>query len=155
MNERAGTQALTRRVNAQWRGNLRAELTVRDCPPFVSDEPAERGGLFEYPTPAEYMLGALAGCAAAHVEMFAAQVGMPLADCRVEARLTMERFAPGDAHAVNGGVSGVELEVHLTSSGSAEELEEVKGLFRAGCILYLFMSAAASVQDAWFLHEPA
>ncbi|MCE2454094.1 MAG: hypothetical protein J4F48_15070, partial [Nitrospinae bacterium] len=67
---------ITRVANAQWMGDLRARIQARDCPEFSSDEPVERGGLFEHPTPAEYMLGALTGCGAAHVELFANEVGM-------------------------------------------------------------------------------
>ena len=154
MAEQSESNTVVRVANAQWMGDLRARIQARDCPEFASDEPLERGGLFEHPTPAEYMLGALTGCGAAHVEIFAKEVGMPIDDCAIEGRLTMERFAPGDPHAENGGVTGVELEVHVTSAGSAEQLEEVKEKFRAGCILYLFMSAATSVTDNWTLKRP-
>ncbi|MCY4384991.1 MAG: OsmC family protein [Nitrospinae bacterium] len=145
---------ITRVANAQWMGDLRARIQARDCPEFSSDEPVERGGLFEHPTPAEYMLGALTGCGAAHVELFANEVGMTIDDCAIEGRLTMERFSPGDPHAENGGVTGVELDIEVTSAGSAEELDEVKEKFRAGCILYLFMSTATRVNDNWTLKRP-
>ncbi len=145
---------ITRVANAQWMGDLRARIQARDCPEFSSDEPVERGGLFEHPTPAEYMLGALTGCGAAHVELFANEVGMTINDCAIEGRLTMERFSPGDPHAENGGVIGVELDIEVTSAGSAEELDEVKEKFRAGCILYLFMSTATRVNDNWTLKRP-
>lgn len=155
MSGEGASETVVRAVRARWRGDLRAEMRVRDCPPFSSDEPAERGGLFEHPTPAEYALGALTGCGAAHVEIFAREVGMPLADCRVEGRLAMGRFAPDDPRARNGGVTGVELDIFVTSTGSAEQLEEVKRKFRAGCILYLFMRAATQVRDEWILSRPA
>lgn len=154
MDGRDAPDAVTRTARAQWKGDLRAEIRTRGCPAFASDEPKERGGLFEHPTPAEYLLGALAGCAAAHVEMFARRVGMPLEDCRSEGRLTMARFAAGDPRGANGGVTGVELDIHVISTGSEEQLERVKALFRRGCVLRLFVSAAAPVRDEWLLSRP-
>jgi hypothetical protein len=93
-------ETITRTVRADWKGSLRAEIHARECPPFFSDEPVGRGGLFEHPTPSEYLL---------------------------------------------------ELDITVISSGTEDELERVKALFRAGCIMYLFMKSAVPVEDRWTL----
>lgn len=144
-------ETITRTVRADWKGSLRAEIHARECLPFYSDEPVARGGLFEYPTPAEYVISGLSGCSVAHVEIFAREIGMPLDDCHVEARLDMARLAPDDERGRNGGILGIELDITVTSSGTEDELERVKALFREGCILYLFAKSAVPVEDRWTL----
>ncbi len=154
MTERTGVETITRSVHAEWRGSLRSEARVRDCPPFFTDEPEARGGLFEHPMPAEYIVSGLSGCTVAHVEMFAKEVGMPLEGCRVDGRLTMGRFEIGDDRGRNGGILGIELDVEVVSTGTEEELDRVKKPFRENCILYLFTGSATSVEDRWTLVRP-
>ena len=117
-------------------------------PVFFSDEPVVRGGLFEHPTPAEYIISALSGCSVAHIEIFSRETGMPLDDCHVDARLNMALLAPDDERGRNGGILGIEL---VTSSGGEDELESVKALFRKGCVMYLFAKSAVPVEDRWTL----
>ena len=144
-------ETITRTVRADWKGSLRAEIHARECPPFFSDEPVGRGGLFEHPTPSEYLLSSLSGCSVAHVEMFTREIGMPCDDCHVVAGITMARLAPGDTAGPKGGILGLELDITVISSGTEDELERVKALFRAGCIMYLFMKSAVPVEDRWTL----
>lgn len=154
MADHAGADTITRTVQAIWKGSLRSEAHVRDCPSFLIDEPEVRGGLFEHPTPAEYVLSGLSGCSVAHVDMFAKEVGMPLTGCRVNGRLTMGRFGPDDERSRAGGIQGIELDVEVTSSGTQEEMDRVRDLFREKCILYLFAKSAVPVTDNWTLIPP-
>lgn len=144
-------ETITRTVRAEWKGSLRAEIHARECPPFYSDEPVRRGGLFEHPTPAEYLISSLSGCSVAHVEMFAREIGMPFDDCHVETNITMAPLVAGNSQGKKGGILGFEMDITVVSSGSEDELERVKSLFRNGCIMYLFMKSAAPVEDRWKL----
>ena len=154
MAGRTDIKTVTRSVRSDWKGDLRSEAHVRDCPPFFTDEPKGRGGLFEFPTPAEYIVSGLAGCSVAHAEMFAKEVGMPFEDIHVDGRLTMGHFDPDDERSRAGGILGIELDIEIVSSGSLEELERVKALFREKCVLYLFAKAAVPVVDEWTLARP-
>ncbi|MEK6712546.1 MAG: OsmC family protein [Nitrospinota bacterium] len=145
---------VVRTVRTQWKGRLRSEARVRDCVPFIIDEPPNRGGRFEHPTPAEYTLAALTGCAAAHVEMFAKEVGMPLVDLTIEGRLTMLPVR-SEEDGGGGGVQGIELELTVTSPGTAEQFRRVRELLRSQCVLYRFAKAATKVEDRWMLVSPA
>ncbi|MEE9275318.1 MAG: OsmC family protein [bacterium] len=153
MNDSA-QKTITRTAHTEWKGDLRAEIRVRDCAPFYSDEPKGRGGLFEHPTPAEYTIGALTGCSAAHVEMFAKEASLPLEGCRVEGRLTMGHFPEEDERSRNGGVVEISLDIEVTSPGTEAQFEKVKALFREQCVLYRFARAAAPVKDVWTLVRP-
>ncbi len=155
MAQQTDVKTVTRVARTQWRGTLRAEVQVRDCPSFFTDEPKGRGGLYEHPTPAEYTVAALTGCSAAHVELFAKEAGLPLADCQVEGKLTLGHFPADDERSRNGGVTGIELDIRVTSSGTEAQFERVKALFREQCVLYRFAKAAAPVKDNWKLIRPS
>ena len=99
---------------------------------FFSDEPVVRGGLFEHPTPAEYIISAISGCSVTHIEKFCREIGMPIDECHVDARLNMARLVPDDERGRNGGIMGIELVITVTSSGAEDKFKSVKALFRKG-----------------------
>lgn len=53
---------------------------------LVADEPVESGGTDSGPTPYEFLLGALSGCTAMTLRMYADRKGWPLGDIRVSLR---------------------------------------------------------------------
>ena len=120
MADRTDIKTVTRSVRSDWKGDLRSEAHVRDCPPFFTDEPKGRGGLFEFPTPAEYIVSGLAGCSVAHVEMFAKEVGMPVEDIHVDGRLTMGHFDPDDERSRAGGILGIPVLGAIEAPGTLE-----------------------------------
>jgi uncharacterized OsmC-like protein len=130
---------------------MRSEVSVRDCKPVLIDEPPGRGGLYEYPTPAEYTISAIAGCSVAHIELFAQDVGLQLEDCRVEGGLTLAHFEPDDERGKNGGVLGIDLKFFVTFSGTEEQFQAVQRLFRDRCVLYRFAKSAAPLTERWEL----
>jgi putative redox protein len=65
------------------RDGLRCEVTVRDHE-FVSDEPEDKGGGNEGPTPTELLLSALGGCTAMTLRMYAEHKGLKLEEVEVE-----------------------------------------------------------------------
>lgn len=145
---------VVRTVRTEWKGQLRSAAQVRDCAPFTIDEPPNRGGLFESPTPAEYTLAAVTGCAAAHVEMFVKEVGMPLAGCRVDGRLEMVPIQMPEEGG-GGGVQRIELDFTVASPGTEAQFREVQELLRSRRVLYRFAKAATEVVDRWKLVPPA
>ena len=154
MGEQTKVESVTRVAAAQWKGSMRSEVSVRDCEPVIIDEPPGRGGLYEYPTPAEYTIAAIAGCSVAHIELFAKEAGMPLEDCRVVGGLELAHFEPDDERGKNGGVLGIDLKFYVTSSGTEEQLGQVKQLFHDRCVLYRFAKFAAPLTEEWVLTPP-
>jgi putative redox protein len=62
---------------------------------LVIDEPADAGGTDEGPSPLEMLSGALAGCIAVTMEMYAARKGWDLPSVEVECQFTpAERGTP-------------------------------------------------------------
>jgi putative redox protein len=66
-------------------GGLRARLGARHHA-LVADEPLALGGTDAGPTPYEYLLGALAGCTAMTLRIYADRKGWPLEGARVRLR---------------------------------------------------------------------
>jgi putative redox protein len=66
-------------------GGFRADITARTHH-LVADEPATLGGTDLGPTPYEYLLGALAGCTAMTLRMYADRKQWPVTNIQVELR---------------------------------------------------------------------
>ena len=66
-------------------GGFRADVTARTHH-VVADEPATLGGTDLGPTPYEYLLGALAGCTAMTLRMYADRKSWPVTNIQVELR---------------------------------------------------------------------
>ncbi len=78
---------VTGRIGA---GSYRTEVQAR-AHAFVTDEPAALGGADTGPTPNEYLLGALGGCMAITLRMYADRKGWPLEEVRVRLRTSRSR----------------------------------------------------------------
>ena len=99
----------------------RAETTARSHA-FVADEPREVGGTDTGPTPYEQLLGALAGCTAMTVRMYADRKGWPLEQITV--RLRPVRSHAADCAACETktvSVGQLEREVEFTGELTDEQ----------------------------------
>ena len=122
------------------RGRLvdgRAELNAG---PYTwhSDLPPSLGGTGSAPTPTQYLLGALAGCAVAFIhDTLAPLLGIPIDDlsvvagCRADARGLL-----GMAGAIPD-LEDIEIEISIATSASGELLESLERTWRARCPIYL------------------
>jgi len=91
-----------------------------------SDLPPALGGTGSAPTPTQYLLGALAGCAVAFIHDTLA-----LARCRADARGLL---GMGDAMP---DLQDIEIEISIATSASAERLAELEKVWRERCPIYL------------------
>jgi uncharacterized OsmC-like protein len=122
------------------RGRLadgRAELSA-GAYTWHSDLPPALGGTGSAPTPTQYLLGALAGCAVAFIhDTLAPQLGIAIDDlnvvarCRADARglLGMDRAIPD--------LEEIEIEISVATSAPAERLAALEKVWRERCPIYL------------------
>jgi uncharacterized OsmC-like protein len=122
------------------RGRLtegRAELSA-GAYTWHSDLPPALGGTGSAPSPTQYLLGALAGCAVAFIhDTLAPQLGIRVDDltvvarCRADARglLGIEGAVP-DLHEI-------EIEISVATPDSDERLAALEALWRERCPIYL------------------
>ncbi len=122
------------------RGRLvdgRAELSA-GAYTWHSDLPPALGGTGSAPSPTQYLLGALAGCAVAFIhDTLAAQLSLTVDDvtvvarCRADARglLGMEGAIPD--------LEEIEIEISVATPDSAERLAALEEVWRERCPIYL------------------
>jgi uncharacterized OsmC-like protein len=127
------------------RGRLvdgRAELSA-GAYTWQSDLPPALGGTGSAPTPTQYLLGALAGCAVAFIhDTLAPQLGIAVDDvsavarCRADARglLGMDGAIPD--------LEDIEIEISVSTSASADRLKALEAAWRARCPIYLALLRA-------------
>jgi uncharacterized OsmC-like protein len=115
----------------------RAELTA-GAHTWYSDLPPALGGTGSAPTPTQYLLGALAGCAVAFIhDTLAPQLGITLDDlaavvrCRADARglLGMDDAVPD--------LEQIEIEISITTPAPAERLAALEQVWRERCPIFL------------------
>jgi len=122
------------------RGRLvdgRAELSAGTYT-WYTDLPPALGGTGSAPTPTQYLLGALAGCAVAFIhDTLAPQLGIAVDDltvvtrCRADARglLGLDGAIPD--------LEAIEIEIAVVTSASAERLAALEEVWRERCPIYL------------------
>ena len=105
---------------------------------WEADLPPGLGGTGSAPTPTQYLLGALAGCAVAFIhDTIAPQLDIPIevltatARCRTDARGLL---GMGDAMP---DLSDIEVEITVGSSATPEQLRELEQLWLQRCPIYL------------------
>lgn len=122
--------------------NGRAELTSGNYA-WEADLPPALGGTGSAPSPTQYLLGALAGCAVAFIhDTIGPQLDIQIEDvtatarCRADARglLGMDGALPD--------LKDIELEISVASSASAEQLAELERVWRERCPIYLAIKNA-------------
>lgn len=82
------------KVNASISTNKYKTILQSEHTTFLADEPEDLGGINLGPKPTEMLAGALAGCVAITVRMYADRKEWPLEDVKVEVEFDTE-FQPG------------------------------------------------------------
>jgi len=121
-----------------------------------SDLPPALGGTGSAPTPTQYLLGALAGCAVAFIhDTLAPQLSIAVEDltavarCRADARglLGMDGAMPD--------LQDIEIEISIATSASAERLAALEEVWRERCPIYLAVVKANQASVRLNQAEPA
>jgi putative redox protein len=104
---------------------FRAEITARTHR-LLADEPVALGGTDAGPTPYEYLLGALAGCTAMTIRMYADRKGWPVTDVRVELRTSHSHERDCESCATEKvGMGHLDRRVVLEGPITAEQRERL------------------------------
>ena len=82
------------RVVAKRRQGYTHDVEIEGGHALVIDEPADKGGADEGPSPTRVLAAALASCTAITVEMYADRKGWDLGALEVEVEMDLERSVP-------------------------------------------------------------
>lgn len=143
-----------RNVVAHNSGGSRTGVSVRDTPGFVIDEPTERGGTNEGPTPVESVMGGLCGCDAVITHLVAKMIGFEYGDIDYSC----------DAEIDPRGVNGVEgfrpyfekvtVTKTIRTNEPAERIEKLKKNVEKRCpVSNLIRDAGVDLHIEWIV-EP-
>lgn len=103
-----------------------------------ADLPPAIGGGNLAPSPTQYLLGALAGCAVAFLrDTLAPQLGIQLDDVRAIARCTTDTRGLLGMDGVAADLAAIELDIEVSSPEPAERLEELYRIWLERCPIYL------------------
>lgn len=122
------------------RGRLvegRAELSA-GAYTWHSDLPPALGGTGSAPTPTQYLLGALAGCAVAFIhDTLAPQMSITVDDLTVVARCRADARGLLGMDGAIPDLEEIEIEISVATSASAERLAALEEVWRERCPIYL------------------
>ena len=122
------------------RGRLvegRAELSA-GAYTWHSDLPPALGGTGSAPTPTQYLLGALAGCAVAFIhDTLAPQLGVTVDDLNVVARCRADARGLLGMDGAIPDLEAIEISISIATSASAERLAALELVWRERCPIYL------------------
>lgn len=115
----------TWKASVGWGGGFRTTTTIRDFPPFATDEPEGLGGTDTAPNPVEQLIGALGSCLAIGYAANATVVGIRLDSLRIdiEGELNLETFLglePG-----NAGYETLRATVHIESDANEAAIRDL------------------------------
>jgi uncharacterized OsmC-like protein len=139
------------------RGRLvagRAELSAGPYTWHADLSPA-LGGTGSAPSPTQYLLGALAGCAVAFIhDTLGPQLGVVIDDLTVVARCRADaRGLLGQDGAIPD-LEQIDIEVSVATSASAERIAVLEEVWRARCPIYLAVLKANDVSVRVSRAEP-
>jgi len=103
----------------------RADVSARSHG-FVIDEPTALGGTDAGPTPYEYLLGALSGCTAMTLRLYANRKGWPLESIEVSMRTSRSHEVDCEQCEKSAvGIARIERKIEMRGALSAEQRERL------------------------------
>lgn len=137
------------RSHGERTGAERTDVTIRRHR-FTLDEPVAAGGTDTAPTPLEYVVGALNGCVTVLVDLVAADLGITVEHVVTDAVAEQDRDGIAGVPGVRTHFSSVRLDVRVTSSADAEQLEALAAEVERRCpMVNLLRDAHVEVDVVW------
>ena len=103
-----------------------------------ADLPPALGGTGSAPSPTQYLLGALAGCAVAFIhDTLAPQLGIAIDDVTAVARCRTDARGLLGMEDTVADLQEIEVEISVASASSPERLEALEQVWRERCPIYL------------------
>ena len=126
-----------------------SQVTVRDVT-FSIDEPAERGGTNQGPTPTETAVSALIGCTNVIGNKCAEKLGINIGHLEISATAMFDRRGVMLSEEIDVPFERIELSVVADGPASHEQLQQVAAEVAKYCPLSkLFKAAGTVIEETW------
>jgi uncharacterized OsmC-like protein len=134
----------------QMTGPMATALTIRDFPPFVSDEPSSRGGDNGGPTPLELLLASLCACTTVSTARMAAKLRFGYSHLETSADGELDTRGRKGLADVPVHYRAVRLHVRIATEEPDKRLERLADLVGRYCPVDSLMRAAVdNYQVTW------
>jgi len=129
--------------------HARSDITVRDQT-IVIDEPAERGGTNEGPTPTETLISALIGCTNVIANRIAEHIGLTVEDMTIDAAADFDRRGVMMQEAVRVPFPKIDLTINARMGGSDAQITQLKEDLAKFCPLsMLIRESGTEITEVW------
>lgn len=137
------------RAKAECQSHALAEVMVRDLVQTI-DEPSERGGTNQGPTPTETALSALIGCTNVIAHKCAHKLGIDIGNLSISAVTTFDRRGVTLEEEIEVPFQSIDLSVKSDGPASQSELQAVAEQVAKFCPLAkLFRGAGTVINETW------
>lgn len=139
----------TLRASSTWRGDLRAEIEIREFT-IATGEPAKAGGDDSAPTPMEVILGGLEGCLTVVVETVASERGLTLSSVQITSEAVMDVRGFEGVPNVRPFYETVDTRIEIGIDLAPTDLADFAAESERRCpALTLFRAAGVAVTTRW------
>lgn len=146
---------VTMRLEAACPSHARTEISVRDTG-FTIDEPVERGGTNQGPSPTETLMSALAGCTNVIAHKCAAKHGVAFQDFHVDVLSKFDRRGVTLQEEIDVPFDNIEVRIEATTDADEGAIERVKNDLPRFCpVSKVLRQAGSTVTDIWTIKRPS
>jgi uncharacterized OsmC-like protein len=145
---------VTMKLEGRCPSHSRTDVSVRDVGAVI-DEPAERGGTNQGPTPTETLMASLIGCTNVITHKVAARNGVKIDSMHVRLEAQFDRRGVTLQEEVDVPFPSVTLYIDLVTDADAAAVETVKrelGMFCA--VSKVFRACGSEVKEVWNVRAP-
>lgn len=145
---------VTMKLDGHCASHSRTDVSVRDVHATI-DEPAERGGTNQGPSPTETLMASLAGCTNVITHKVAAKNGVRIDSMHVRVEAQFDRRGVTLQEEVEVPFPSVTLFIELVTDAEAAALEKVKRELAMFCPVSKVLRACGSeVKELWNVRAP-
>jgi len=137
------------RASGECPTHARSDISIRDVN-FIIDEPTERGGTNQGPTPTDTALAALIGCTNVIGSRCADSLGIDIGHLSISCSCDFDRRGVTLSEEVDVPFQNIELVVKVSGSANQVELDKLADTVARYCpIAKLFEQAGTRINSTW------
>ena len=145
---------VTMRLEAACPSHSRTDVTVRDTGMTI-DEPLERGGTNQGPSPTETLMSALAACTNVIAHKCADKHGVAFQDFHVNVVSKFDRRGVTLQEEIDLPFDNIEVMIDVTTDADDSAMELVKADLPRYCpVSKVMRQAGSTVTDVWTIKRP-
>lgn len=142
---------VTQKLHGNVHSHSKTVVTTRDVSTIV-DEPKERGGTNEGPSPTETVTAALIACTNVIGHKCADRHGVTFRSMSIDAETTMDRRGTQLIEEIEVPFPKIRLTVNVTTDASDEDIEKVKADLNRFCpVAKVLRNAGTEIEEVWIV----